>query len=240
VIGQGLLSVKKFKIFLLISLGFLWLAALLTGCSRAASPDGRGGAAGEVPLYTIADPTGDWGFPSPYSFYPRGPGYLRASLIFDTLVWKDAGGYIPALADSWEYDRDKMAYTFRLHPGVRWHDGRELTSKDVVFTFQYLKEHPHTWFDVSAVDRVEAAGDQTVVIYLNRPYAPFLDFVAGNVLILPEHIWRNVEKIRPILRRRRPWWAVGRTGWPITAGNRAHTCTRPVKVTTAGRRGLRR
>jgi peptide/nickel transport system substrate-binding protein len=48
-----------------------------------------GAADGEVAEYTIADATGDWGFPSPYAHYSRGPGYVRMSFIFDTLVWKD-------------------------------------------------------------------------------------------------------------------------------------------------------
>jgi len=46
----------------------------------------------EIAAYTIGDSTGDWGFPSPYGHYARGPGYIRMSLIFDTLVWKDENG----------------------------------------------------------------------------------------------------------------------------------------------------
>ena len=52
--------------------------------------------------YTIADSTGDWGYPSPYLRYSRGPGYIRSSLCFDTLVWKDADGFVTALAQDWE------------------------------------------------------------------------------------------------------------------------------------------
>ena len=45
----------------------------------------------------IADSNGDWGYPTPYRHYPRGPGYVRMSWVFDTLVWKDRNDYIPAL-----------------------------------------------------------------------------------------------------------------------------------------------
>jgi peptide/nickel transport system substrate-binding protein len=38
----------------------------------------------------------DWGYPSPYAFYPRGPGYVRMTLLFDTLLWRDENGVIPA------------------------------------------------------------------------------------------------------------------------------------------------
>ena len=63
----------------------------------------------------IADKTGDWGHPSPYLSYGRGPGYLRLHFIFDTLVWKDENSdLIPLLAENWEYIPDEEAYIFNL------------------------------------------------------------------------------------------------------------------------------
>ena len=53
---------------------------LLILCSLATASDET------IDVFTIADPNGDWGFPSPYGHYPRGPGYVRMSMIFDTLV----------------------------------------------------------------------------------------------------------------------------------------------------------
>ncbi len=51
----------------------------------------------------IADSKGDWGYPTPFRHYPRGPGYVRMSWVFDTLVWKDQAGFVPALARTWSY-----------------------------------------------------------------------------------------------------------------------------------------
>ena len=76
-----------------------------------------------VDVLTIADTTGDWGFPSPYAHYSRGPGYVRMSLIFDTLVWKDQSGFVPALAESGSTWPDEKAYVFHLRKGVTWNDG---------------------------------------------------------------------------------------------------------------------
>jgi peptide/nickel transport system substrate-binding protein len=61
-------------------------------------------ACGQAPTntYLIGELMGDWGFPSPFAHDPRGPGYLRVSFLFDSLIWKDARGFIPALARSWE------------------------------------------------------------------------------------------------------------------------------------------
>ncbi len=171
-------------------LSWLGLAAagllLLILCSTAPAKDET------VDTLTIADTTGDWGFPSPYAHYSRGPGYVRMSLIFDTLVWKDQDGFVPALAEKWEYLPDEKSYIFRFHSGVTWNDGEPFTAKDVAFTFQYIKDHPYSWVDSSVVQEVEAIDDSTVKITLKNDYAPFLDQVAGTLPILPEHIYKDV------------------------------------------------
>jgi peptide/nickel transport system substrate-binding protein len=152
-----------------------------------------GAADYEVAEYTIADATGDWGFPTPYAHQSRGPGYVRMSFVFDTLVWKDDEGYIPALAEDWEYIDDENAYSFDLREGVTWHDGEEFTADDVVFTVDYIKDHPYQWVDSGIIDRAEAAGDYSVKLYLSEPYAPFMDLVACTLPILPEHVWDGVS-----------------------------------------------
>ncbi|KKM09604.1 ABC transporter substrate-binding protein [Clostridiales bacterium PH28_bin88] len=160
----------------------------LAGCGGPGS-----GIGNKEITYTIADPTGDWGFPSPHAHYSRGPGYIRMSLIFDTLVWKDDQGYVPALAKSWQYLKEENAYLLELQRGVTWHDGKKFTAGDVVFTFQYMQKHPYQWVDTTIVNQAEAIDDHTVKLYLSKPYAPFLTNVLGTLPILPEHIWKGVE-----------------------------------------------
>ena len=147
---------------------------------------------GSVPVYTVADTTGDWGFPSPYAHYARGPGYTRMSFLFDTLIWKDDAGYVPALAESWELVGDDT-YIFILREGVTWHDGEPFTADDVVFTVEYIKDHPYMWVDSGIVEGAEAIDDLTVKMTLSAPFAPFLDNVAGTLPILPKHIWADVS-----------------------------------------------
>lgn len=146
-----------------------------------------------VDMLTIADTTGDWGFPSPYMHYSRGPGYVRMSLIFDTLVWKDDSGFVPALAESWDYLADEKAYVFHLREGVTWNDGEPFTAEDVAFTYQYIKDHPYQWVDSSVVENAEATDNRTVKITLTKDYAPFLDQVAGTLPIMPEHVYKDVS-----------------------------------------------
>jgi len=151
-----------------------------------------GPARSQLAEIRIADSRGDWGPPSPYLHYPRGPGYIRMSWIFDTLIWKDREGFIPALADSWEFNPQELSYTFNLNPEAQWHDGRPLTAADVAFTIELFQRHPYYWVNVDHIDHSEVTGPHQVVIRLQRPYAPFLADVAGTMPILPEHIWREV------------------------------------------------
>jgi peptide/nickel transport system substrate-binding protein len=141
----------------------------------------------------IADSRGDWGYPNPYRHYPRGPGYVRMSWVFDTLIWKDQNGYIPALAEAWSFDAGRKAFTFNLNPKAKWHDGRPLTSDDVVFTLEYFKRHPYLWITVDNVSRSEAIGPYKVIIYLSKAYSPFLSDIGGTMPVLPKHIWEPVE-----------------------------------------------
>ncbi len=148
-------------------------------------------AESEVEVYTMGDTTGDWGYPSPYAHYVRGPGIVRMSLIFDTLVWKDDEGRVPALAESWAMEGDDV-FLFNLRKGVTWHDGEPFDADDVVFCIDYYKEHPYPLVDSNIIDRADKVDDYTVRLYLSSPYAPFLDQVAGTLPILPEHIWKDV------------------------------------------------
>ena len=169
----------------------LWLALLVLVLAGVGFLSAGGETAPQP--YLIGDPQGDWGFPSPFAHNPRGPGYLRVSFLFDTLIWKDARGFIPALADSWEYQASPPACVFHLHPGVIWHDGQTLTAADVAFTIDYLKKHPHPWVDIRPISKVEVLDPLTVRLELSQAYAPFLEEIAGTMFILPRHIWEGVE-----------------------------------------------
>jgi peptide/nickel transport system substrate-binding protein len=148
----------------------------------------------QIESYTIADSMGDWGYPSPYSHYSRGPGYVRMSFIFETLVWKNATGFVPQLAYEWQYSDSDNAYTFKLRENVKWHDGTDFTAHDVVFTYNYTKEHPYQWVDSTIVEFAEAIDEYTVRLCLSRAYAPFLQDVAGTQPILPRHIWQSMTE----------------------------------------------
>lgn len=142
---------------------------------------------------------GDEGFPSPFG-YRRGPGYVHASFIYDTLLWKDGSGKVlPWLAESFKASDDGLTYAFELRKGVKWHDGKPFTAKDVEFTFTYFgqqKISPQVIVQpVPEIEKVVAVDDLTVEFTLSAPAATFLQFGgAGAVPIVPEHIWSTVDR----------------------------------------------
>jgi peptide/nickel transport system substrate-binding protein len=160
---------------------------MLPACSDENTPGGS-----QIEYYTIADSTGDYGYPTPYAHYSRGPGYTRMQYVFETLVWKNATEFVPQLASEWSYNADENSYTFTLQENVKWHDGTDFTAADVVFTYEYTKEHPYQWVDNRIVESVEEVDEYTVKMYLSEPYAVFFQDVVGVQPIIPKHIWEDV------------------------------------------------
>lgn len=187
------MSTKRFTSILTVCL--LLGCLLAAGCTSGQTAD-PAGKPGEKVVAELKLPGGDWGLPSPFTFYPRGPGYVHMSFIYDTLTWKDDKQVIPWLAEDWQVSADRLSWTFKLRPGVKWQDGQPLTAQDVVFTFSYLKKHPVEWFDLGMIREVQARDEHTVIFTLKSPYAPFLQQVAGNIPIIPGHIWSKARDPR--------------------------------------------
>jgi len=162
----------------------------------AAATDAATSASAPAHVEVLRLPGGGyWGHPSPFGFN-RGPGYTRASLLFDTLVWRDAGGEtIPWLATDWSLSEDGLTWTFTLRDDVRWQDGEPLTADDVVFSIEYYKAHPGTGWFMAQINEIASAtqvAENQVAIQLARPFAPFLQTTAEAMFIFPRHIWEDV------------------------------------------------
>lgn len=114
-----------------------------------------------------------------------------ASVISDGLVAYDSrGGYVPMIARDWAISADGTTLTFHLRPGALWHDGVPVTSRDVAFTWNTVRDpasQARSWISLFAdVVAVETPDERTVVVRYKRPYADALD--AWRVPLIPEHV----------------------------------------------------
>jgi len=187
----------------LTTLALLLTVTLIAGCANsapAATEDPATSTSPSAGETTLTLPGDDWGYPSPFAFYSRGPGYIRMSLLFDTLTWKDEDGVIPWLADDWTVSDAGTRWTFMLHPGVAWHDGEPLTAEDVAFTFEYFRKlsdgHPGAFkwsWPVDKIEGAEAVDEETVVLNLTEAIAGAHEGLIGSLPIIPKHIWEGVD-----------------------------------------------
>ena len=90
----------------------------------------------------------------------------------------------PDLAESWTISKDGLVYTFKLRKGVKFHDGSEMTSKDVKASYdRIIFPPPGVVSDrkgqYEVVEVVEAPDPYTVRFRLKWPAASFLASVAS-------------------------------------------------------------
>ena len=102
----------------------------------------------------------------------------------------------PYLARSWTWSPDHKALTFRLQPGVRWHDGVATTARDVAWTLSAARDsatgYPR-FNDFVDVAFVNDPNDSTVVIRFAREQSAMPD-VLTDLAILPAHLLDSVPR----------------------------------------------
>ena len=100
----------------------------------------------------------------------------------------------PYLARGWWWSADKKTLTFRLAPGVRWHDGVATTARDVAWTINTARD-PATGYprlnDLAALAFVDDPNDSTVILRFSRPQRALPD-VFTDLAVLPAHLLDTV------------------------------------------------
>ena len=108
--------------------------------------------------------------------------------IFEGLVKQNANldTVEPLLADSWEQP-DDLTYVFKLHEGVKFHNGKDFKAEDVKYTFDRVMDEATGSSrrpDFLPVASVEVVDDYTVQFTMSAPYGPFLSKLE-NLVIMP-------------------------------------------------------
>ena len=118
--------------------------------------------------------------------------------IYETLFFMNRfdNKITPMLATNSTRSSDGLKITFTIRQGVKWSDDQPLTSDDVVYSFNLLKQFPaldvNGLWSTPMLSDVSAPDANTVVVTLASPYDPALFFVGGQTWIVPKHIWSTV------------------------------------------------
>jgi peptide/nickel transport system substrate-binding protein len=96
----------------------------------------------------------------------------------------------PYAARAWTLSPDGRSLTFHLVSGLRWHDGRPTTARDVAFTIDAARD-PATCYwranDLAPIDSVRAPDDSTAVVHFSSSQ-PAFPLIFCELPILPEHL----------------------------------------------------
>lgn len=98
----------------------------------------------------------------------------------------------PSLATKWTVNSSGTVYTFTLRRGVKFANGSTLDAKDVVYSLKRILD-PKTASprqnDLGEVKSITSPDDFTVVITLDKPFAPFLSKIAGDLMAIMPDGW---------------------------------------------------
>ena len=104
--------------------------------------------------------------------------------VFEGLVKPDAdGNLIPAVAERWEISDDQLTYTFHLRPGVKFHDGSEVTAMDVAWSIDKAMQSG-SWKALDNIDAIDIGSDYVSVV-LKAADSDFLSYM--TLAITPEN-----------------------------------------------------
>ncbi len=175
----------------LVAIGLILIsqkpASLLPGAAPAAVQPAQGGSYTEALIGTLGrlNPVLDYYSPSDRAVN---------RLIYSGLIrFDDRGQPFGDLAETWGISQDGKVYNFSIRPQAVWHDGQPVTSQDVIYTVDLLRDENtpipadlrEFWNQVEVVE----LDNKTLQFRLPEPFAPFLDYLTFG--ILPQHIWQD-------------------------------------------------
>jgi peptide/nickel transport system substrate-binding protein len=188
-------------------LGALAIAMLLL-LTAAADPASAQKPGGILKMYFFDSPA-SMSIHEEATVAAQGPmmGVFNNLVMYDQQVPQTSlNSIVPDLATEWSWEEDKTALTLRLRQGVKWHDGKPFTAKDVKCTWdllqgkstEKLRLNPRkAWY--RNLDEVVTNGDFEVTFRLKRPQPAFIALLAsGFSPVYPCHVPPAEMRQRPI------------------------------------------
>ena len=103
--------------------------------------------------------------------------------IFEQLITRDENNQvIPELAASWQISPDQLTYTFKIRTGLKFHNGKELTSADIKASFERYQRVGLARVTLAPVVAMTAPDATTFVIKVEKPQPVFLEELSAFVV----------------------------------------------------------
>lgn len=186
---EGKFSLRK----ALASAAALSVAALLMPATAVAEPAGTVTIAVHTFSKEVLDPSLD-----------SAPGLPYRGELYDFFIGASPDGKTDldyGVLDKFESNADASEWTFTLKPGIKWHDGVDMTSADMKFTIEYYMRPEAICTSCGGlkanVAGVDIVDDRTAKIRLKTPdvnLAAAFGPMEGDLVILPKHY---IEKVGP-------------------------------------------
>ena len=191
---------KKFSLVLVLILCFTMFAAC--GDSKSNANEKNHGGQNQT---TSKEPKKGGTFVASLAKEPQGynpdakaddGAYLIIQNVFNKLV--KINGYdqvVPDLAKSWEFSQDGKTVTFHLQENVKWHDGKDFSSKDVKWTLdEIIKEKGFASTSLADIEEVTCPDKNTVELKLKAPNSGLLGYLAWvGTYIMPSHLYEGTD-----------------------------------------------
>src|SRR5436853_4203879 len=98
---------------------------------------------------------------------------MHGQMIYDQLfAWNSKLEPKPQMVDHYEVSPDKLVYTFTLRPGLKFHDGQPVTTRDVIASLKrWMVRDVLGQAMTPFVEEFKATDDKTFVLQLKQPFA---------------------------------------------------------------------
>ena len=187
------------KKFFALSLALALTASLLGGCGGAKSKGDNGSdktsaSSGETNIGSSAESNEIVvGIPQdlddsldPYQISAAGTREVMFNVYEGLVKISPDGSYVPAVASEYEISEDGKVYTFTLRDGVKFHNGAEVTTDDVLYSLETCAATSVNTSVAAALSDIKVkAEDNKIIITLPAANADFLAFVS-NAFIGPK------------------------------------------------------
>jgi ABC-type transport system substrate-binding protein len=122
---------------------------------------------------------------NPYN-HSSSPIYGNWQHVMEPLIELDYAkkDYVGVLAESWQFQGNR--WSFKLRKGIKFHNGAPLTSKDVAFSIEKIRDEKGgslQAYNFKDVTEVQTPDDQTVVFVTKQPLAIFLDRLENRFIL---------------------------------------------------------